>query len=168
MSDHNEHTIDSVDGGMNMGRGNPTILMGIQYSKTVTFQTVNAPAVYMRAQERPHIAIAVDVRAHQLGENQPNFEVELVLQCRGQTAAGNNGEQPTPLFEASLTYAGLFTLQNSTAETFEPLLLIEAPRLLFPGARHVLATLSREAGFLPVVIQQIDFAQLWRNRRAEV
>ncbi|GAN64417.1 protein translocase subunit SecB [Acetobacter indonesiensis NRIC 0313] len=166
MSGHNERIIDSVGGGSQAASGAPGLLMGIQYSKNVTFQVLNAPAVYTRVQDRPHVAIAVDVSAHQLGENQPTFEVELILRCQGQTNS-TNGEKPVALFEANLVYAGIFTLQNSTSETFEPLLLVEAPRLLFPGARHMLATLSREAGFLPVLVQQIDFADLWRSRRSQ-
>nr|WP_298796643.1 protein-export chaperone SecB [uncultured Acetobacter sp.] len=166
MADHNNRMTDSI-GGAAGSPAKANVLMGIQYVKTVTFQVIGAPTVYTRVQERPQIAIAVDVRANQIGENMPNFEVELAMRCQGLTAPGPNGEDATRLFEAQLTYAGIFTLNHSTAETFEPLLLIEAPRMLFPGARNLLATLSREAGFLPVVIQQIDFAELWRNRRAQ-
>lgn len=166
MADQNNSMTETITGAA--GRSaKPGVLMGIQYVKAVTFQVIGAPSVYTRVQERPQIAIAVDVRANQIGENSPNFEVELAMRCQGQTAAGVNGEEPTPLFEVNLTYAGIFTLNHSTAETFEPLLLVEAPRMLFPGARNLLATLSREAGFLPVVVQQIDFAELWRNRRAQ-
>ncbi|GAN69534.1 protein-export chaperone SecB [Acetobacter orleanensis] len=166
MADQNNLMTDSVGGAASI-LAKPGVLMGIQYVKAVTFQVVGAPTVYALAHERPQVAIKVDVRANQIGENAPNFEVELIMQCQGQTAPGQNGEAPARLFEAALTYAGIFTLNHSTAETFEPLLLVEAPRLLFPGARNLLVTLSREAGFLPVVVQQIDFAELWRNRRAQ-
>lgn len=104
MSGHNERIIDSVDGGNQATSGAPGLLMGIQYSKNVTFQVLNAPAVYTRVQDRPHVAIAVDVSAHQLGENQPTFEVELILRCQGQTNS-TNGEKPVALFEANLVYA---------------------------------------------------------------
>ncbi|KXV01764.1 protein-export chaperone SecB [Acetobacter cerevisiae] len=166
MADQNDFMTDSI-GGAASSSAKPSVLMGIQYVKAVTFQVIGAPTVYALAQERPQIAIMVDVRANQIGENMPNFEVELVMHCQGQTAPGPNGEEPVRLFETKMTYAGIFTLNHSTAETFEPLLLIEAPRLLFPGARNLLVTLSREAGFLPIVVQQIDFAELWRNRRAQ-
>lgn len=166
MADQTNFTTDSI-GGAGSAAGRPGVLMGIQYVKSVTFQVAGAPAVFARAQERPQIAIMVDVRANQIGENMPNFEVELVMQCQGQTAPGPNGEEPVRLFETTLVYAGIFTLNHSTAETFEPLLLVEAPRMLFPGARNLLTTLSREAGFLPIVVQQIDFGELWRSRRAQ-
>lgn len=166
MADQNPLTTDSLGGAASL-LAKPGVLMGIQYVKTATFQVAGAPSVYALAQERPQVAIKVDVRANQIDENMPNFEVELIMQCQGQTAPGPEGQDPVRLFESTLVYAGIFTLNHSTAETFEPLLLVEAPRLLFPGARNLLVTLSREAGFLPIVVQQIDFAELWRNRRAQ-
>ncbi|MGO2959044.1 MAG: protein-export chaperone SecB [Acetobacter sp.] len=165
MTGRKQHLADSLGGSTNTP-STPSMLVGIQYSKAVMFQVYNAPAVYTRTQERPHTAIVVDVKANQLAENQPSFEVELILRCQGQNNPMSSEEKTVVLFEASLTYAGIFTLQNSTPETLEPLLLIEAPRLLFPAARNLITTLSREAGFLPIVIQQIDFAELWRSRRA--
>ncbi|WP_339076835.1 protein-export chaperone SecB [Acetobacter sp. AC2005] len=161
----NTETADSLGGASQTPRA-PSIQMGIQYVKSVEFQVLGAPAVYTRVTDRPHLGVSVDVRAHQMGENQPNFEVELILRCQGHLPAQREGEEITPLFDVNLVYAGIFTLQHATAETFETLLLIEAPRLLYPAARNMLGTLCREAGFLPVIMQQIDFAALWRNRRA--
>lgn len=161
----NTETADSL-GGASQTPPAPSILMGIQYVKSVEFQVLGAPAIYSRVTERPHLGVSVDVRAHQMGENQPNFEVELILRCQGHLPAQREGEEIVPLFDVNLIYAGIFTLQHATAETFETLLLIEAPRLLYPAARNMLATLCREAGFLPIIMQQIDFAALWRNRRA--
>lgn len=161
----NTETADSLVGASQTPRA-PSIQMGIQYVKSVEFQVLGAPAVYTRVTDRPHLGVSVDVRAHQMGENQPNFEVELILRCQGHLPAQREGEEITPLFDVNLVYAGIFTLQHATAETFETLLLIEAPRLLYPAARNMLGTLCREAGFLPVIMQQIDFAALWRNRRA--
>ncbi|AOW49087.1 protein-export chaperone SecB [Acetobacter ascendens] len=161
----NTETADSLSGASHTSPA-PSVLMGIQYVKSVEFQVLGAPAIYSRVTERPHLGVSVDVRAHQMGENQPNFEVELILRCQGHLPAQREGEEIVPLFDVNLIYAGIFTLQHATAETFELLLLIEAPRLLYPAARNMLGTLCREAGFLPVIMQQIDFAALWRNRRA--
>jgi preprotein translocase subunit SecB len=47
-----------------------------------------------------------------------------------------------------------------------PLLLIECPRLLFPFARALVANATREGGFLPLLIQPIDFLDLYRRQAA--
>jgi len=46
-------------------------------------------------------------------------------------------------------------------------LLVECPRLLFPFARNILADVTRDGGFPPVMLGAIDFAGLWQSRRAQ-
>jgi preprotein translocase subunit SecB len=57
-------------------------------------------------------------------------------------------------------------LANVTKEQTAPLLLIEAPRLLFPFARSVIAEATRDGGFPPLLIQPIDFTELFRRQIA--
>ena len=52
-------------------------------------------------------------------------------------------------------------------EMLEPVLLVECPRLLFPFARNILADVTRDGGFPPVLLAPIDFVALWQNRRAQ-
>ena len=49
-----------------------------------------------------------------------------------------------------------------------PLIMIEAPRLLFPFARQVIASAVASGGFPPLLINPIDFAALYREKREEV
>ncbi|MFT9046014.1 protein-export chaperone SecB [Acetobacter orientalis] len=166
MTGQTQHTADSVGGSPHLPSA-PHMALGIHYTKSMTFQVFNAPAIFTTFEDRPNVALVVDVRANQLAANQPAFEVELAIRCQGQNTPTIAEEKAAVLFEASLVQAGIFTLQSATQETLEPLLLIEAPRLLFPAARNVLTTMSREAGFLPIIVQQIDFAALWRSRKAQ-
>ena len=52
-------------------------------------------------------------------------------------------------------------------EQLEPVLLVECPRLLFPFARNILADVTRDGGFPPVMLAPIDFVALWQSRRGE-
>ena len=74
---------------------------------------------------------------------------------------------PGPVFIAELAYCGIFTLQGVPENTVEPVLLVECPRLLFPYARNILADVTRDGGFPPVLLQPIDFVALWQARRGE-
>jgi len=47
------------------------------------------------------------------------------------------------------------------ADDVEPLLWIECPRLLFPFARQILAEITREGGYPPLLINPIDFTPLY-------
>ena len=71
------------------------------------------------------------------------------------------------VFLAELAYAGVFTLSGLPENTVEPVLLVECPRILFPFARNILADVTRDGGFPPVLLQPIDFVSLWQQRRAQ-
>ena len=61
-------------------------------------------------------------------------------------------------FVVDLSYAGLFGLRNLPDEALQPFLLIEAPRLLFPFARQIVAEAVSNTGFPPLLLDPIDFA----------
>jgi preprotein translocase subunit SecB len=48
-----------------------------------------------------------------------------------------------------------------------PVLFIECPRMLFPFARQIIADVTRNGGFPPLMIDPIDFAQMFAQRVAE-
>jgi preprotein translocase subunit SecB len=61
-------------------------------------------------------------------------------------------------FVVDLSYAGLFGIRNVPDEALTPFLLIEAPRLLFPFARQIVADAVANTGFPPLLLDPIDFA----------
>ena len=107
--------------------------------------------------EGPRVDLALDVQARPIQEGQNVFEVSLMIRADAKV-----GE--TPCLIAELTYCGIFTI-TVPQEHLEPVLLVECPRLLFPFARNILADVTREGGFPPVMLNPIDFVQLWQNRR---
>ena len=75
-------------------------------------------------------------------------------------------------FMIELSYAGLFGLRNFPEEALGPFLLVEAPRLLFPFARQIIAEATQNAGFPPLLLDGIDFgaaylAQLQAQQQAQ-
>jgi preprotein translocase subunit SecB len=70
------------------------------------------------------------------------------------------------LFGFELVFAGVFRIQNVPAESLQPVVLIECPRLLFPFAREIIATAVRNGGFAPLLLDPIDFVGLYRQRIA--
>ena len=149
------------------GPGVPTRLMGAQYIRGVMFRTVESPQLHLQPPVRPNTSMTIDVTARQIAENQPDFEIDIVMNCAGRADIPADGSEPLTLFEAQITYSGLFSLRNATTENLEMLLLVEAPKMLFPAARNYLADITREAGFLPVILQHVDFYALWQSRNVQ-
>ena len=153
----------------------PPLVVNIQFVKDLSFEVPGAPDIYTSLRSPPQVQLNLDVQARALQEGGNVYEVTLMIRAEategqgapgtGNGAAGPNGEG-RPVFIVELSYSGIFTLNNLPPDTIEPVLLVECPRLLFPFARNVLADVTREGGFQPVLLQPIDFVSLWQSRRA--
>ena len=148
------------------------LTVNIQYTKDLSFEVPNAPAIYNMLRQAPTVSINIDVRVRKLQGDTMVFEVTLTTRAEASIptptdAAGGNGEaaKDTTVFIADLAYAGIFTLYNIPDDQVEPILLVECPRLLFPFARNILADVTRDGGFPPVLLGPVDFVSLWQSRR---
>jgi len=133
----------------------PAISINAQYTKDLSFEVPNAPMVFGEMQtKQPDININIDVSARQLTEDA--FEVELAItsNCNVGTETG---------FILELVYAGTFTL-NVPDEHRQPILMIECPRLLFPFARNIIAEVTRDGGFPPVMLGTVDFVSMYQQQ----
>jgi len=133
------------------------LLLNVQYTKDLSFEVPGAPAIYTQIREQPRVDLNLDVQARPIEEGGNVFEVGLSIRAEAKT-----GE--TTCFIAELVYAGVFTV-NVDPSLLEPVLLVECPRLLFPFARNILAEVTRDGGFPPVLLTPIDFVALWQQRR---
>ena len=145
----------------------PPLVLNIQYTKDLSFEVPNAPAIYTVLRSAPQVNINLDVQVRRIQEDQTVFEVTLAARAEATTPPLGNGadEKPTVVFIADLSYAGIFTLTGIPENQQEPVLLVECPRLLFPFARNILADITRDGGFPPVMLGPIDFVGLWQSRR---
>jgi preprotein translocase subunit SecB len=125
-----------------------------QYVKDFSFENPNAPAIYQNPQG-PAIDVQFNIASAQVAEEV--FEIVLRIEVKAET-------EGKVAFLVDLSYAGLFGLRNIPEEHVQPFLLGEAPRLLFPFARRVLADAVRDGGFPPLLLEPIDFTQLYMQQ----
>lgn len=124
-----------------------------QYVKDLSFENPNAPASLQKlAEAKPSIDVSVNVNARQIGEDV--FEVDLKI-------TANAKHDAEAAFIVELLYSGLFGAKNLPQDALQPFLLIECPRLLFPFARRVISDATRDGGFPPLMLEPIDFANLY-------
>jgi preprotein translocase subunit SecB len=140
------------------GGAQPKLNILAQYVKDLSFESPGAPQSLQPRQNPPGININVNVNANPLSENE--FDVVLTLTAKA-------GEDKDILFNVELVYGGVFRVEGFPQEHMLPLLFIECPRLLFPFARQVIAEATRNGGFPPLMIDPIDFAQMFQQRMAE-
>lgn len=136
----------------------PMLSVLAQYIKDFSFENPNSPNSLRPREKPPEIKININVNANPLSET--DFEVELKLEAKAE-----DGDEV--MFNAELVYAGIFRIQGIPEESMGPAILIECPRLLFPFARQIISDSTRNGGFPPLMIDPIDFAQLYQGRMAE-
>jgi preprotein translocase subunit SecB len=147
------------------------LVVNIQYVKDLSFEVPGAPQIYTQLRSQPQVNINLDVQARRIQEGQNIFEVAIVIRAEAHDMSpGANGQTPPvppTVFVVELTYAGVFTINGLPENAIEPVLLVECPRVLFPFARNILADVTRDGGFPPVLLQPIDFVALWQQRRGQ-
>jgi preprotein translocase subunit SecB len=126
-----------------------------QYVKDLSFENPGAPA---NPAARPQIELGVDLQPRQLDPDR--FEVDLKLRI---TAKADDRH----LFLLELAYAGLFAVQNAPPEFLQQFLFIEAPHMLLPFARRIVADVIRDGGMPQLLIEPIDFARLYEARMTQ-
>lgn len=135
----------------------PQIAVLAQYVKDFSFENPNAPRSVTTGMQQPAINIQIGVDAAPVSES----DVEVTLRLEGKAEA-----QSAVMFAFELMYSGIFRIRNVPPESVQPLVLIECPRLLFPFAREIIATATRNGGFPPLLLEPIDFVALYHQRLA--
>lgn len=148
----------SEDNGAAAEEMAPQMNVLAQYVKDFSFENPHAPNSLRPREKAPEISININVNPTPLSET--DFEVELKLDAKA-----SDGDEV--LFNVELVYAGVFRIQGVPQEALQAAVLIECPRLLFPFARQIMADATRNGSFPPLMIDPVDFAQLFRQRMAE-
>ena len=79
------------------------------------------------------------------------------------TAVNNIGT----IYVMEAIYAGVFKVESVPEQALEPFLLISGPTMLFPFLRRLVADVTRDGGFPPLMLDPIDFAGLYFRRKQE-
>jgi len=107
----------------------------------------------------PEITVQVNLDGKHIGEDR--FQVNMKLNARAVT-----GESTRFLVE--LDYSGIFAIIGASEAQKHPLMFIECPRLLLPFARRVIADVTRDGGYPPLMLDNVDFATLYRQKLEEL
>ena len=134
----------------------PALRVISQFVRDLSFENpANRPL-----EEQPNIDLGIDVGATPHANAKDAYEVYIKLSATAKTG-------DITLFMCELDYAGMFQLQGVPENQVEPMLLIECPRLLFPFARRIIAEITREGGFPPLLIDPVDFVGLYQSQRQQ-
>ena len=125
----------------------PQVITIAQYIKDLSVESPSSPQAF-QWQTQPQLDVQFNINVDKVADDV--HEVVLKIEVAARSDQGVH-------FLIDLSYGGLYGLRNVPEEALPPFLLIEAPRLLFPFARQIVADASQNTGFPPLLLDPIDF-----------
>ena len=127
-----------------------------QYVRDLSFENILAQKG-VDSELNPEIQVNVNIDAKKR-TTEKQFDVLVKLRVDSKSKNTNN-----VLFVLELDYGGVFQIENIPEDQLHPYLLIECPRMLFPFLRRIVSDITRDGGFPPLNLENIDFLKLYRQ-----
>jgi preprotein translocase subunit SecB len=125
----------------------PQVMTIAQYIKDLSVESPSSPQAF-QWQVQPQLEVQFNINVEKVADE--IHEVVLKIEVAARSDQGVH-------FLIDLSYAGVYGLRNIPEDALPPFLLVEAPRLLFPFARQIIADCSQNTGFPPLLLDPIDF-----------
>ena len=114
----------------------------------------------------PDIKVKVNLDAKKRkSENQYEIMIKLSVVSSAKTEGSSDSEN-SKLFILEIEYGGIFEVTGVPEDQIHPYLMIECPRILFPYLRRIVGDVTRDGGFPPLNLEQINFLALYQNEIA--
>jgi preprotein translocase subunit SecB len=123
-----------------------------QYIRDLSFENPGAPASILGGGPQPQFNIGINVGVKK--QTDDVYAVEITINAKAE-------RDKALLFNVELVYGGVYRVKNFTEAQLAPLLMIECPQMIFPFARQVLAATVQSGGFPPVMMEPVDFRQIY-------
>ena len=141
----------------------PQVKMNIltQFVRDLSFENILAQRG-SSGEVQPDITVNVQLEPKKRSvENQYEVIAKLKIHSKNKTS----GED---LFIMEMDYTGVFQLEGVPDDQLHPFLMIECPRMMFPFFRRIVSDVTRDGGFPPLNLDNIDFVSMYRNEIARI
>jgi preprotein translocase subunit SecB len=158
MSDDPEKKEEAPASGAAETQAPPNVKIVAHFVRDLSFENVAAQEGGA-AGGQPEINVSVNLDAAATGDNR--YTVAMKVNAKASV-------QDKTRFLVELDYVGLFEIANVPQEHIHPFLFIECPRQILPYARRVVSDVTRDGGYPPLMLDNVDFAMLYRQKLEEL
>ena len=141
---------------------NLPLVIHAQYVRDISFENPNSPNSLRPGQDTPKIDVTINLEARAIEDDKIKNLYEVVLKLGARA-----DRKEYPVFIAELHYAVTVSMPDVPADQHHPLLLVEVPKIAFPFARKILADLTQDGGYPPLLVGQIDFYGMYMSKFAK-
>ena len=134
----------------------PQVKIINQFIKDLSFENIAAQKGLISEALSPEIKVSVNLEAKKRPvEN--HYDVIIKTNISSETKSSKE-----MLFILEIYYGGIFQITNIPDDQLHPYLLIECPRILFPYLRRIISDITRDGGYPPINLDQIDFLSMYK------
>jgi preprotein translocase subunit SecB len=127
-----------------------------QYIKDLSFENPNIGKLISSQPENPNLDVEINVDVGELGANL--YESAISFKARATS-------KDTVIYDLEIVFGGAFHIENAPPQALEAMLFVNCPSLLFPFLRRLVADLTREGGFPPLLLDPVDFGGLYMRKK---
>jgi len=140
---------------------NPVFRMQKMYIKDFSFENPNAPGVFQAPNQEPKVEVNLKLNNKKLDDN--HYEVALEITAK----ILDKGNNDRTMFIMEIEHAAAFLMKNIPEEHQEMVLGVDCPTLLFPFTRQIVSQISVDGGFIPFLMEPINFMALYQNSKQQ-
>ncbi|WP_029148205.1 protein-export chaperone SecB [Methylophilus sp. 5] len=127
------------------------------YVHDASIEVPNAPAIFTE-RTTPQINVELGNNAQQIEEGIFNVSIKVTVTAKIEDKTA---------FLVEVTQSGIFAIRNVPQENMEPILAVACPNILFPYAREAISDMVTRAGFMPVLLNPINFEALYLQQQQQ-
>ncbi|SDH59056.1 MULTISPECIES: protein-export chaperone SecB [unclassified Nitrosomonas] len=140
-----------------MSEQQPVFAIEKIYVKDLSLEIPNAPHIFLD-REVPEINLQLSTQDACIEGD--IYEVMLTI-----TVTARVKEKTMFLVEAH--QAGIFRIRNVPGNEINPVLGIVCPNILFPYLRETVSDIVTRAGFLPVILNPVNFEAIYHQKKQQ-
>lgn len=139
----------------------PVFRLQKMYVKDLSFENPNAPGVFTAKQNEPKVEVNLGLKNSTI-EGDGLYEVTISI-----TAKVTHGPEAKTLFIIEIEHCGVFTIKNIPAQHLPAVLAVDCPSMLFPYTRQIISQLTVDGGFVPFLMEPVNFLALFQNQQRQ-
>lgn len=127
------------------------------YVKDASIEVPNAPQIFTN-RTAPQVSVELANSASKLDDGV--FEVTIKVTVTAKI-------EESTAFLVEVAQAGIFGIRGIPDDNLEMILAITCPNILFPYAREAVSDMVTRAGFMPILLNPINFEALYAQQKME-
>lgn len=137
----------------------PVFRLQKMYIKDLSFESPNAPGIYLDRNQEPKVDFNLELKSQKIDDDHREVAIAITAKIMDKNA------DDKVMFIVEIEHAGVFLLKNIPAEHMERVLAVDCPLMLFPFTRQIVSQVSVDGGFMPFLMEPINFIALFENAR---